>query len=70
MNHHSKHINHASQYYEEAEIQCVAWQMEIPGLSNNTTGNLKQNEIIIGAPVDQAIDQEIFKCSTHAEHEN
>ena len=37
------------QYYEEAntrnqQIQRVAWQMEIPGLSNNTTGNLKQKK--------------------------
>ena len=28
--------------------------MEIPGLSNNTTENLKQKKIISWAPVDQA----------------
>ena len=30
--------------------------MEIPGLSNNTTENLKQKKIISWAPVDQATD--------------
>ena len=31
--------------------------MEIPGLSNNTTENLKQKKIISWAPVDQATDE-------------
>ena len=36
-------------YCEEAktrtiQIQCVAGQLEIPGLPNNTTGNLKQTK--------------------------
>ena len=31
--------------------------MEIPGLSNNTTENLKQKKIISWAPVDQASDE-------------
>ena len=31
--------------------------MEIPGLSNNTTENLKQNKIISWAPVDPATDE-------------
>ena len=31
--------------------------MEIPGLSNNTTGNLKQKKITSWAPVDQATDE-------------
>ena len=37
--------------YEEAktrtrQTQCAARRMEIPGLSNNTTENLKQKKII------------------------
>ena len=31
--------------------------MEIPGLSNNNTENLKQKKIISWAPVDQATDK-------------
>ena len=31
--------------------------MEIPGLSNNTTENLRQKEMISWAPVDQATDE-------------
>ena len=31
--------------------------MEIPGLSNNTTENLKQKKILSWAPVDQATDE-------------
>ena len=31
--------------------------MEIPGLSNNTTENLKQTQIVSWAPVDQATDE-------------
>ena len=31
--------------------------MEIPGLSNNITENLKQKKIICWAPVDQATDE-------------
>ena len=31
--------------------------MEIPGLSNNTTENLKQKKIISWAPMDQATDK-------------
>ena len=31
--------------------------LEIPGLSNNTTENLKQKKIISWAPVDQATDE-------------
>ena len=31
--------------------------MEIPGLPNNATGNLKQKKIISLAPVDQATDE-------------
>ena len=31
--------------------------MEIPGLSNNTTENLKQRKIISWAPVDQATEE-------------
>ena len=31
--------------------------MEIPGLSNNTTGNLKQKKIISWATVDLATDE-------------
>ena len=33
--------------------------MEIPGLSNNTTENLKQKKIISWVPVDQATDKEL-----------
>ena len=41
----SRLTNKSSDNYEEAkmraqQIQCVARQMKIPGLSNNTTGNL------------------------------
>ena len=28
------------------QLQCVALRMEIPGLSNNTTENLKQKKIV------------------------
>ena len=42
---------------ELEKIQRVVGQMEIPGLPNNTTGNLKQKKIISRAPVDQATDE-------------
>ena len=37
------------------QIQCVALRMEIPGLSNNTTENLKQNKIISKTGVNRGI---------------
>ena len=53
MNFNGKQINHILNFkcYEEAmnktqQIPRVAWQVEIPGLPNNKTGNLKQKQII------------------------
>ena len=50
------------QNYEEAKtrtykIQRIAWQMEIPGLPNNTTGILMQKKIVSRALVDHATDE-------------
>ena len=46
MNYQGKQINHHEKYHEESktrtlQIQRVAWQLEIPGETNNTTENLK-----------------------------
>ena len=49
--------NHEEAMTRAQQIQCVALQIEIPGLSNNNTGTLNHNKIISIALVDQVTDE-------------
>ena len=61
MDHHGKQINHIlilwwSKDEDSTETYCD-WHLEIPGVSNNTTGTLEQKKTNSIAPVGQATDK-------------